>query len=171
LATKTTDDTTIVDEVKERGSELVTTTRQQVGQKAGELGEDAAFQLREQVQHRSTQAGEQLQAVGQALRSGVEQLRTEGKDAPADFVDTIASKADQLGDYLKSADADRIIGDIEAFARRRPWLTAGATATVGFVVSRFLKSSSDRRYQQAYGVDGRSQPSYASRSLPAGAGE
>jgi ElaB/YqjD/DUF883 family membrane-anchored ribosome-binding protein len=92
----------------------------------------------------------------------VEELRSEGNGGPADLVDSLASKADQFGDYLKTADADRIVGDVEAFARSRPWLTAGIGAAAGFVASRFLKSSSDRRYDRAHG-DTRYSP-YESRA-------
>jgi ElaB/YqjD/DUF883 family membrane-anchored ribosome-binding protein len=155
LATNRTDETTtVVEDAKEKGSEIVSAAQQQVGAKASELREDAAFRFREQVQHRSIQAGEQVQAVGTALRSGTEQLRREGKGAPAEIVDSLATKADQLGQYLKTADTDRIVGDVEAFARRRPWVTAGIGAAVGFAASRFLKASSDRRYEHAHG-DGR----------------
>jgi ElaB/YqjD/DUF883 family membrane-anchored ribosome-binding protein len=140
----------------------VTAAQQQVGVRASELREDASFRLREQIHHRSLEAGEQVQAVGAALRSGVEELRRDGKGAPADLVDSLASKADQLGDYLRRADADRIIEDVEAFARRRPWLTAGIGAAAGLMASRFLKASSDRRYDRTYG-DGR----YSEHGVPA----
>jgi ElaB/YqjD/DUF883 family membrane-anchored ribosome-binding protein len=139
-------------EAREKGAELVSAAQEQIEVKAGELKGDAAFQVREQIEQRSTQAGEQVQAVGQALRSGVEQLRTEGKGASADVVDKLAKKADDLGDYLQSATPDRILGDIEDFARRRPWLMAGAAAVAGFMTSRFVKASSDRRYEGARAI-------------------
>jgi len=149
MATRTTDESSsgTVAEVQEKGAEIVSAAQQQVAAKAGEVREDAAYQLREQVDQRSTQAGEQMQAVGEALRSGVEQLRTKGNTSSAELVDDVARRADQLGGYLRSADADRILGDVEAFARRRPWVTAGAAALAGFAASRFVKASSNRRYE------------------------
>ena len=149
----------VVTQAKETGSELVTEAKQELGAKADEMRGEVAFQLREQVEHRSTQAGEQLHAVGKALRSGVDDLRNEGKGAPADVVDAIARRADDLGAYLQSTNAEKILDDIEGFARRRPWLAAGAAAVAGFVASRLVKASSDRRYE-------RSVPQ--SRSLAAG---
>ena len=149
MATNTTEETSrsTVDEVKEKGAEIVSTAQEQVAEKASEVREDAAFQLREQVDQRSTQAGEQVDAVAHALRSGGRQLRTEGKASSAQLVDELAQRAERLGGYLKSADADRILGDIEEFARRRPWLAAGGAALAGFAASRVLKASSDRRYE------------------------
>ena len=54
-------------------------------------------------------------------------------------------RADDLGEYLQSSHADKILAALESFARRRPWLTAGAGVLGGFVASRFVKASSDRR--------------------------
>ena len=134
-------------EAKDKGAELMSSAQEQIGVKAGELGEEAAFQLREQVDQRSTQAGEQVSAVGQALSTSARQLEREGKTSSADLIDKMAGRAETLGSYLRSADADRILGDVEGFARRRPWATAAAAAIAGFAASRFVKASSDRRYE------------------------
>jgi hypothetical protein len=170
MATKTSDEspTGAVADVREKGAELVSAAQEQVGAKAEEMRGEAAFQLREQVEQRSTQAAEQVRSLGSALRPGVEQLRSEGKGATADVVDKVARRADDLGGYLESANADQILGDIESFARRRPWLTAGAAALAGFVASRLVKASSQRRYDQGHGnaVSHSTQP-----GLPAGAAE
>ena len=158
----------VVDEAREKGAELVSSAQQQVSEKAEEFRGEAAFQLREQVELRSTETGQQLHAVGQALRSGVDQLRTEGKGASAVAVDKIAEQTEHLGQYLQAADAERILADVESFARRRPWLTAGAAAAVGFVASRLVKASSERRYdREASAIS----PAYTSQRSPAtGAG-
>jgi ElaB/YqjD/DUF883 family membrane-anchored ribosome-binding protein len=156
-----------VAEVKGKGAELASTTQEQISTKAHELGEEAGFQVREQLAQRSTQAGEQVQAIGSALQSGVEQLRNDGKDVPAKMVAEVARRADDVGGYLKAAQADEIIADLESFARRRPWVTAGAGLLAGFVASRFVKASADRRYaEQRANVGGNGYQSR--RSLPAG---
>jgi ElaB/YqjD/DUF883 family membrane-anchored ribosome-binding protein len=140
-----------VEATQEKGKELALQAQEQVQAKAHELRGEAELEIREQVDQRSTQLGQQVQSVGQALHSGSQQLHREGKDAPAKVVDQIAGKADELGGYLQSADADRILGDVESFARRRPWLTAGIGAAVGFLASRFLKASSQRRFDTFHG--------------------
>ena len=91
-----------VAEMKEKGEELVSSTQEQLSTKAHELGEDVSFQVREQLDQRSTQAGEQVQAMGHALQSGVEQLRSEGKDVPAKVMAQVAERAEDLGAYLQS---------------------------------------------------------------------
>ena len=154
-------------EVKDKGEELASSAQEQFSTKAHELGEEASFQLREQLDRRSTQAGEQVQAIGQVLQSGVKQLRSEGKDVPAKAMTQVAERAEDLGAYLQSAQADQMLTDLERFARRRPWVTAGVGVLAGFVASRFVKASADRRYQGSRS-NGGGYASQTQRSLPVG---
>ena len=156
-----------VAEMKEKGEELVSTTQEQLSTKAHELGEDVSFQVREQLDQRSSQAGEQVQAIGRALQSGVEQLRSEGKDVPAKVIAQVAERAEDLGAYLQSSQADQMLMDLERFARRRPWVTAGVGVFAGFVASRFVKASADRRYEGTRS-NGGGHASQVQRSLPSG---
>lgn len=135
-----------VAEAKEKGEDLVSSAQEQVSAKAQELGGEAAFQIREQLDQRSAQAGEQVQSIGKVLQSGANQLRSEGNEVPAKVVEQVARRAGDLGGYLQSAQTDRILDDIESFARRRPWLTAAAGVLAGFLASRFVKASGERRY-------------------------
>jgi hypothetical protein len=117
----------------------------------GALGQ-ARGQLREQVDQRSTQAGERITGTAADARSIAEELRRQGKDAPARMVDQVAGQAERLGDYLKGASGDRILRDVEDFARSKPWLVAAGGLVLGFAGSRFLKASSSRRYR-SYDTD------------------
>jgi ElaB/YqjD/DUF883 family membrane-anchored ribosome-binding protein len=156
-----------VAEVKDKGEDLVSSTQEQFSTKAHELGEDVSFQIREQLDHSSSQAGEQVQAIGQALQSGVDQLRSEGKVVPAKVIAQVAERAEGLGGYLQSSEADKMLMDLERFARRRPWVTAGVGVLAGFVASRFVKASADRRYEGTRSNGGGYVPQ-TQRSLPSG---
>jgi ElaB/YqjD/DUF883 family membrane-anchored ribosome-binding protein len=153
-----------VEATQQKGKELASQAQQQMEERWQELRGGAEARLREQVDQRSTQAGEQAQAVGQAMKQTSEQLRSEGRETPARAVEQAAQKVEDFGGYLRSADADRILQDVERFARRRPWLTAATGAALGFVASRFLKASSERRYE-GNGHAG----SFSRHELPAGA--
>ena len=115
----------------------------------GALGQ-ARGRLSDQVDQRSTQAGERIAGTASDVRSIAEELRSQGKDAPANLAEQVAGQADRVGDYLKGASGDRILRDVEDFARRQPMLVAAAGLALGFAASRFLKASSSRRYQSAY---------------------
>lgn len=156
---------------EQKETSVVSQAGQQVQEKAGALKSQAADSLREQVDQRSSQAGEQVGAVSQALRSSGEQLRSEGHETPAKLIDGAAQRVDSVGSYLRDANSDRILSDAERWARSRPWLAAAAGALVGFAASRFLKASSSRRYEQLSTSNGSSfdgSGMYSTRELSAG---
>ena len=97
------------------------------------------------------------------MRSIAEELRNQGKDTPANLAEQVAGQAERVGDYLKGASGDRILRDVEDFARRQPMLVAAGALALGFAASRFLKASSSRRYESSYGSgDGSYRRTYAS---------
>jgi hypothetical protein len=105
--------------------------------------------LRDQVDQRSTRAGERLAGTAADVRSVAEELRRQDKDTPARLAEQAAGQTDRVADYLKGASGERILRDVEDFARRRPWAVAAGGLALGFTASRFLKASSSRRYQAA----------------------
>ena len=123
----------------------------QAQEKAQEAAGQAKGKLREQVDQRSTQAGEQVSSTSSDLRTVGEELRKQGKDTPAKLADQAAERTERLGGYLKDSDADKILGDVEDFARRQPWVVALGGLAAGFAASRFLKASSSQRYSSRYG--------------------
>jgi len=130
--------------------------KEQVQEKAQEAAGEARSRLRDQVDQRSTQVGEQMGSSAEALRSTAEKLREEQRDGPARAAEQIAERAEQAGSYLRDADADRILGDVEAFARRQPLAVVGIGLFAGFAASRFLKASSRSRYESSQGSAQRS---------------
>jgi hypothetical protein len=132
----------VKDQVREKAQVAQDKARGAVGQARGRLSD--------QVDQRSTQAGERIAGTAGDVRSIAQELRTQGKDAPANLAEQVANQADRVGDYLKGASGDRILRDVEDFARRQPMLVAAASLALGFAASRFLKASSSRRYQSAY---------------------
>ena len=77
-------------------------------------------------------------------------LREQGKDKPAQYVEQAADRIQGFGDYLKRADADDILHQVEDFGRQRPWAVIAGGVGLGFLASRFLKASSSQRYSQRY---------------------
>jgi hypothetical protein len=132
----------VKDQVREKAQVAQDRARGALGQARGRVSQ--------QVDQRSTQAGERIAGTASDVRSIAEELRSQGKDAPANLAEQVASQADRVGDYLKGASGDRILRDVEDFARRQPMLVAAAGLALGFAASRFLKASSSRRYQSGY---------------------
>jgi ElaB/YqjD/DUF883 family membrane-anchored ribosome-binding protein len=138
----------------------MTETKEQVRDAAGQAQDkarDAAGQARgrmsQEVDRRSTQAGEQVNSSASDARSVAEQLRSQGKDKPAQYVEQAADRAERLGGYLQESDGDRILRDVEDFARRNPWALAAGGLVLGFAASRMLKASSGERYRSSLSTD------------------
>jgi ElaB/YqjD/DUF883 family membrane-anchored ribosome-binding protein len=142
-------------------------------QKASELKEQGRSKLGETLDERSTQAGGQARQVAQALRRSGEQLREQGEGQQvAGMTEGAADRIERLGGYLERSGGDELLRDAEEFARRRPWMVAGLGLMVGLAASRFLKASSERRYDSTTGGRYRSRYGYgysdASADLGAG---
>ena len=126
------------------------------------------------VDERTRQLGEQIGTTARDLRKVSDDLRQSATLAPlAEYADQGATLVDRLAGYLAGADAERLLGDLENLARRQPWAIAAGAAALGFAGSRFLKTSSARRYRSSVGELGAegtslSGPSYGAASAPYG---
>ena len=145
-------------QMKETVQEGVQQAKERVSETTQRVGTQAGARVREQVDRRSTQVGEQAQTVADAMRRTGEQLRGDGQDGPARFVEGAADRVQRAGSYLHASSADRILGDVEDFARRQPWAVALGGLAIGFVASRVLKASSTRRYESSFGREARMTP-------------
>lgn len=156
----------------------------QAQEKAGEAAQQAKGQVRTQVDERSTQAGQQVTSTASDIRSVADSLREQGQDKPAQLAEQAAQRAERLGSYLTESDTDRILQDVEDFARRQPWAVVAGGLFLGFAASRLLKASSTDRYQQSVTTGPswdtpaqriapapQASPARFDRDLPAGPGE
>ena len=141
------------DGVKEQAQEKAQEVREQAGEQVRKATGQARDRMRDQVDQRSTQAGEQVNQHASDLRDVAQQLRDQGKDGPAKIADQVADRAERAGSWMKDSDADRILSDVEDFARSNPWAVAAGGLALGFVASRVLKASSSRRYEERTRVD------------------
>jgi ElaB/YqjD/DUF883 family membrane-anchored ribosome-binding protein len=142
----------------------------QAQEKAQEAAGQARDRVREQIDQRSTRAGEQVSGHAGDLRSVGDSLREQGKDQPAKLADQAADRLERAGGWLTESDADRILGDVEDFARKNPWAVMAGGLALGFATSRMLKASSTQRYSSGAG-DGRGMGRPAiPRSTESGAG-
>jgi hypothetical protein len=117
--------------------------------KAKEAAGDARGRVREEVDRRSTEIGGRVGSSAGDARSVADELRKQGKDTPARYVEQAADRAERLGSYLERSDGERIVRDVEDLARRNPWAVAAGGLALGFVASRMLKASSGERYRSA----------------------
>jgi hypothetical protein len=130
-------------QAQEKAKEVATQAQDRAREAAG----DARGRVRQEVDRRSTEVGDRIGGTAGDARSVAEELRKQGKDAPARYVEQAADRAEKVGGYLRESDGERILHDVEDFARQRPWAVAAGGLVLGFAASRVLKASSGERYR------------------------
>ena len=101
--------------------------------------------------HRAT-AG--LGQISHALHQTGSQLREQQSPA-GEYLDRAASQVDRVGGYLQQRDVREIFTDVEGFARRQPAVVMGGALLLGFLASRFVKSSNSAATQTGSPHSGR----------------
>lgn len=83
----------------------------------------------------------ELDNVASALRRAGSELG-DANGVAGKVVSVIADRVESAGRSLDGRELGDIVGDVERFARRNPATFIGGAIAVGFLASRFLKSSS-----------------------------
>ena len=147
----------LVDQATAQVQEAASTAQE----KAVELKDEGRSKLGETLDQRTSQAGEQVRKMAQALRQSGEHMRDQGEGGQVVGVaEGAADRFERLGGYLEQTSGDELLHDVEEFARRRPWMVAGMGLVAGIAASRFLKASSERRYGSAQGSGNASRHGY-----------
>ena len=134
------------EQAREKAQEVGT----QAKEKAQEAGTQARSRVRDEVDRRSTDAGQQAGSAAQALREASGKLREDGNEPVAKGLEQVADRIDRAGGWLRDADGDRILRDVEDFGRRNSLAVMAGGLAIGFAASRLLKASSRRRYESGY---------------------
>lgn len=107
----------------------------------------------------------QLDSVADALRRTAGQLQDSTSPKVAQYIDMAADQLQTLGSRLREKDLDTLIDDTQNLARRNPGVFLAGTVAAGFLIARFLKSSSQRRQDAMEYSAGMTDAGYA--ALPA----
>ncbi len=145
-------------EMKEAASGAVEKPTEAAGSAKARAGEGTSSALatararaRDEVDRRSTLAGDRAVGAAGDIRSVGDELRKQGKDAPARVAERAADQVERAGAYLRDNDADALLGDVERVGREQPWAVAAAAFALGIVAARALKASSAKRYSHIPG--------------------
>ena len=130
---------------QDKTKEVASQTRDRAREAAGQ----ARGRVRDLVDQRSTELGDQVSGRASDVRVVAEELRNQGKQTPARYVEQAADRAERLGGYLRHSDGERLLNDVEDFARRNTWAVVLGGLALGFAASRLLKASSADRYRSS----------------------
>lgn len=138
------------EQAKQQGQQLASQARQQ----ASELATRGGEQIKSQLANQKHEASQRMLPVQAALRETAQQLRKQGQASTASYTDSAADRVERVSGYLRETDVDEITDEVRGFARRRPAVYLSAAAALGFLATRFLKSSSQAQQGQGYGEYG-----------------
>ena len=144
----------VTEQTKQQTGQLARQARQQGSQLANRGSE----QVKSQLANQKHQAAQRMTPLQTALRETAHQLRSQGQGPIAQYADRATDQVERFSGYLRETDVDEIVDEVRGFARRRPGLFLGGAAALGFLATRFLKSSSQEE-------DGGSEEGGGSRAI------
>jgi hypothetical protein len=130
----------LLNQLVSRSSDLASRGGEQVrtewdNQRGGE-------QIRSRLADQKHQVSQRMVPVQTALRETAQQLRKQDQTTMGGYADRAADRVERVSGYVRETDVDQMVDEARGFARRRPAIFLGSAATLGFLVARFLKSSS-----------------------------
>ena len=100
-----------------------------------------------QVDTQIESLGKQLHATSDSIRSMADHARQDPNvAASALVVDQASAALDRAAAYFQERKSQDVLSDLEAFSRSQPLVATFAATLVGFTLSRALKASSTRRF-------------------------
>ncbi len=119
-----------------RAKETLDDAKQQAAGLASRVKDEGKAALAQQ----KAGAAEQVTGVADALRSTADQLNQRNPQVGR-FVGYAAERLEGFGEQLRSRDLDGLIDDATRWGRESPVALFAGSIAVGFLLSRFLKSS------------------------------
>lgn len=140
----------IVDQAKQQAQKALEQTKSAAGDALGQA-KSAAGDALGQAKQKTTSwietqldvAADSLHQVAGAVRSAGEQFGSQDPNfhQVAEVATSAASTVEGISARLRDATVDEIIVETEGFARKQPSLFIGGVFALGFVLARFLKST------------------------------
>ncbi len=109
---------------------------------AAELAGRAKEQGKSIAARQKDAAAAQLDSVASAVRDTARRLEGDRPGGTGRYVSMAAERLESFGRQLREKDVDRLIDDAQSFARRSPMAFFGGSVLAGFLLARFLRSSS-----------------------------
>ncbi|QEA38101.1 hypothetical protein FGL86_02795 [Pistricoccus aurantiacus] len=110
-------------------------------QTAGEV-QDAARQQAESTFNRQTgAAAQETEKVANVFHKMADEFKNQDQAYFSRYANDLARGTDALSRRLREKNLQDLLGDVQRYGRQRPAALMGGAIAVGFLLSRFLKSS------------------------------
>lgn len=136
------------EEVKESAPEAregARSTMEQAKEQVARAAHEAETRTRSMIESQKGAAADSVHNVADALRKTAHQLDDQNQRMAGQLTNWAAEGLDRFSQSLRERDLGALLNQAEDVARRQPAVFIGGAVALGFVVSRFLKSSAERR--------------------------
>lgn len=116
---------------------------ERTAEKASSLRDEVQARTRQMADEQKRKSADRMGSIARAVRSAAGDLEREMPQA-AGFIQDAAQRLEETSADLKHLSLDEIMDRVGDFARRQPAAFFGGAVFAGFILSRFLKSSSSR---------------------------
>lgn len=120
-------------------------TKEKAKQQAADMAQRAKAQGRDMLSGQKDRAAGQVDSVARALRNTADQLGREDQSETGRYIGYAAEHLESFGQRLRDKDIDGLLHDAQDIARRSPMAFFAGSVAAGFLLARFLKSSSQGR--------------------------
>lgn len=114
-------------------------------QTANELKEEARQRATSTMEQQKRMLADQTGKLATAIYRMAEELDNQGQPYFSGYANNIARCTDTLSERLRERDIKTLVTQIEGYTRRQPSLFIAGAVAVGFLFTRFMRSSSEHR--------------------------
>ena len=126
----------------------------QIQQQAGRLVDLAREQVSARLVSQKERAAGGVDSLALVLQQVAQQFRQQDQGTVAQYVDSAAGQVEQLADTLREQDIDQLVTTVGRYARQQPAPFLAATFALGFLGTRFFKSSQPQQQTGSQGLYG-----------------
>ncbi|MDP9368267.1 MAG: hypothetical protein M3Q03_08335 [Chloroflexota bacterium] len=126
---------------------------EQVQEQAGQLVDQVRQQVVTQLTAQKERAAGGLETAALLIRQAGEQVRQQGQAPIAGYIEGAADRVAEFSDTLRDRDVPQLLEETQDLARRRPGLFLGGSLALGFLATRFFKSSAQPSLSQETRTD------------------
>jgi hypothetical protein len=121
-------------------------TGEHIRHEAQRLTDDAKAKGSSMLREQQHVVAAQIGSLADALHQTAQHLGGQDQSGLAHYTEQAASGLERFSHNLRDRDFNTVVGQVEEFARRQPVAFIGGAALLGFLASRFLKSSAERHH-------------------------
>jgi uncharacterized protein YjbJ (UPF0337 family) len=116
--------------------------------------DEAKGQVKSTLSDQKGKAAENLDQVAGALRRTSQELSSGENQTIAQYAEAAAEQVERFSGYLKNHEVGELVNDLRDVARRQPEMFVAGALAAGFLIGRFLKSSSSQVTDSSYNRGG-----------------